>query len=198
MYCWFFIMHFHSFLVLHLSPSGKRALEWQSDGRCKQRTDPCLKEAIQWDHLFARSQTNSTKSFVRRRAEIESVTAYFHDFSTSGWAARAAPSFFGSESLKISGFPLWDVIVNDCAASSTALFADLGRTSLSIVQLQAPRRASACLRSSWVSLTLARVALVQLSWPHTTNTHFVTQQFCSHLHVCVHSAWSTVTKRALL
>lgn len=47
-------------------------------------------EAVQWDHLFARSPTNSTKSFVCQRAEIETVTGYFHDFSTSGWALHAA------------------------------------------------------------------------------------------------------------
>lgn len=158
--------------------------------RWKMQTEDgsLFEETIQWDHLFARSQTNSTKSFVRRCAEIESVTSYFHGFSTSGWAARTAPSFFGSESLKISGFPLWDVIVNDCAASSTALFADLGRTSLSIVQLQ--RRVElllVCALHGFLSRSPGSL-LVQLSWPHTTNTHFVKQQFCSHLHVCVHSA----------
>lgn len=192
-------MRFHSFLVLRLSPSGKKGTGTTVRWKMQTEDGSLFEEAIQWDHLFARSQTNSTKPFVRRRAEIESVTGYFHDFSTSGWAARAALSFFQSESLKISGLPLWDVIVNDCAASSTAIVRwprpDLARHC----SAAAPRRASACLRSSRVSLTLARVALAQLSWPHTTNTHFVTQQFRSHLHVCARAqCLSAGTERALL
>lgn len=96
-------------------------------------------------------------------------------------------SFFGSESLKISGLPLWALTVNDWVASSTTLSADLGRTLLSIVQLQ--RRVELLLVCTF-SLTLARVNLAQLSWPRTTNTHFVTQQFgCPHICAPCLSVW---------
>lgn len=70
MYCrfCFFIMQFHAFHVLYLSPSGQRAREWLSDGRCKQRAHPCLMKQsseiiylhavrpTQWNLFFASVQ----------------------------------------------------------------------------------------------------------------------------------------------
>lgn len=133
------------------------------------------------------------KPFVRQRAEIESVTGYFHDFSTSGWAAHAAAIILRIWKFKNKRFPF---VGSDCKWPRCQFHRIVRWPRPDLAQhcsAAAPRPASACLRSSQVSLTLTRVTLVKLSWPHTTTTHFVTQQFLSHLHVCVHGlVWQNV------
>lgn len=132
--------------------------------RWKMQTDDrsLFDEAVQWDHLFERSPTNSTETFVRRHAELVTLTGYFHDFSTSGRTSHAVAVILSCESLKISSLPLCKWL--HCQ------FHGIVHWPRSDLAQHCSRPASACLRFSRVSLTLAQVTLVQLSWPNATIT----------------------------
>lgn len=165
----FFILHFTLFMCcisVHLDKG-----HWNDRWKMQTEDGSQFDETVHWDCLFARSLTNSMKLFVLRRAEFETLTGYFHDFSTSGWAMRAAVVILRIWKFKNKRSP---IVGSDCKWLHCQFHRivrwpppDLARHC----SAAAPRRASACLRSSRVSLTLVRVNPVQLSWPHTTHTH---------------------------
>lgn len=102
-------------------------------------------ETVQWDHLFELGPTNSMKSFVRRRAEIETVTGYFHDFSTFGWAAHAPGVILRIWKFKNKRSP---IVGSDCKWLGCQFHHIVRWPRPDLAQhcsAAAPRRASACL-----------------------------------------------------